>query len=228
MRLLNHVEGITEETFTDEILKPHLIESGYEAVAARLIGNARLRSHRGGRRSWTDVKQDILRHLRSDRGAIATTMVDYYALPATGPKAWPGRAASNGKPFEEKAETVESALLRDIKAEMGEDFDPQRFVPFVVMHEFEGLLFSDCDAFARAIGESHLAGKLHNIRADFETPEHINDSAATAPSKRLERLLPTYDKSLFGNVAALEIGLTAIREQCPHFDQWLTTLEGLA
>jgi hypothetical protein len=225
MRLLNHVEGITEETFTDEILKPHLITSGYESVASRLIGNARLRSRRGGRRSWPDVKQDILRHLRSDRGAIATTMVDYYAMPATGPKAWPGRAASNGKPFEQKAKTVEAALLRDIKAEMGENFE--RFLPFVVMHEFEGLLFSDCDAFARAIGKKRLAADLHDIRADFETPEHINDSEHTAPSKRLERLLPGYDKSLFGNVAALEIGLTKIREQCPHFDQWLTALEDL-
>lgn len=227
MRLLNHVEGITEETFTDEILRPHLTDSGYQSVAARLIGNARLRASRGGIRGWTNVKQDILRHLRSDQGAIATTMVDYYAMPATGSKAWPGRAAANGKQFERKAATVEAALHQDIVVEMGKNFDPQRFVPFVVMHEFEGLLFSDCDAFARAIGESNLAAKFHNIRADFDTPEHINDSPNTAPSKRIEQLLPTYDKSLFGNIAALEIGLNKMRDECPHFDQWLTTLESL-
>jgi hypothetical protein len=33
----------------------------------------------------------------------------------------------------------------------GGRFDPRRFVPFVVMHEFEGLLFSDCAAFSRGI-----------------------------------------------------------------------------
>src|SRR5882757_427911 len=110
MRLLNHVEGITEETFTNEILAPHLVNSGYESVSARLIGNARQRDHRGGSRAWSDVRRDIVRHLKSDSGAIATTMVDYYALPASGPKEWPGRATANSKQFEHKAQTVEAAL----------------------------------------------------------------------------------------------------------------------
>jgi hypothetical protein len=227
MRLLNHVEGITEETFTNEILAPHLVSSGYESVGARLIGNARLRSHRGGSRAWSDVKQDIVRHLRSDHGAVATTMVDYYALPASGQKEWPGRADANQKAFVKKAQTVQSALLNDVVSEMGGNFDPKRFVPYVVMHEFEGLLFSDCDAFARGIGKRSLSHDFHEIRDEFATPEEINDSPHTAPSKRIKSLLPNYDKPLFANVAALEIGLTKIREQCPYFDQWMTKLEGL-
>ena len=137
MRLLNHVEGITEETFTNEILAPHLIGAGYESVSARLIGNARLRSHRGGTRAWVDVKKDIVRHLQSDQGAVATTMVDYYALPASGPKEWPGRADANKKQFAQKARTVQTELLKDVVADMGRNFDPKRFVPFVVMYEFE-------------------------------------------------------------------------------------------
>jgi hypothetical protein len=227
MRLLNHVEGITEETFTNELLAPHLIGAGYGSVGARLIGNARLRSHRGGTRAWNDVKRDIVRHLRSDGGAVATTMVDYYALPATGPKAWPGRANANQHEFAKKAQTVEAALLNEIASEMGGNFNSQRFVPFVVMHEFEGLLFSDCDAFARAIGKETLAGAFRKIRNEFNTPEEINDSPYTVPSKRIGLLLPNYDKALFGNVAALEIGLEKIRKQCPHFAQWLATLEAL-
>jgi Domain of unknown function (DUF4276) len=227
MRLLNHVEGITEETFTKEILAPHLLGAGYDSVGARLVGNARLRSRRGGTRAWSDVKRDIVRHLRSDEDAVATTMVDYYGMPATGPKAWPGRAGANDLEFARKAETVQAALLNDVVADMGGNFDPQRFVPFVVMHEFEGLLFSDCDGFARAIGQERLASQFHKIRDEFETPEEINDSPHTAPSKRIELLLPHYDKSFFGNVAALEIGLEKIRRQCPHFEKWLTTLEGI-
>src|SRR5438876_1067328 len=184
MWLLNHVEGITEETFTNEILAPHLINSGYENVSARLIGNARQRDHRGGTRAWSDVKRDIVRHLRSDQGAIATTMVDYYGLPASGPKEWPGRARSNQRPFAEKAQTVQSALLNDLVEEMGDDFDPARFVPYVVMHEFEGLLFSDCDALARGVGKKDLSHAFQQIRDEFDTPEEINDSPQTAPSKR--------------------------------------------
>jgi hypothetical protein len=174
------------------------------------------------------VKQDIVRHLRSDYDAIATTMVDYYGLPAAGLKEWPGRADANRKQFAQKAQTVQAALLNDVVSEMGKNFNPKRFVPFVVMHEFEGLLFSDCDAFARGIGQKTLAADFRQIRDDFETPEEINDSPDTAPSKRIKLLLPNYDKALFGNVAALEIGVRKIREQCPHFERWLTTLESLS
>jgi len=225
MRLLNHVEGITEETFTNEVLAPHLLGAGYESVSARLVGNARLRSQRGGTRSWSEVKSDIVRHLRSDQGAIATTMMDFYALPATGSKAWPGREQARSRPFDQRAGTVEAALLADVAAEMGAGFDKQRFLPFVVMHEFEGLLFSDCDAFARGIGKPRVATKLQEIRDDFSSPEEINDSPDTAPSKRIKLVVPEYNKPLFGNVAALEIGLDKIREECPHFEEWLTELE---
>jgi hypothetical protein len=130
MRLLNHVEGITEETFTDEILAPHLVSAGYGSVSARLVGNARLRSRRGGSRAWSDVKRDIVRHLRSDDGAVATTMVDYYGLPATGPKAWPGRANAGQLEFAKRAATVETGMLNDIIAEMGSNFNPQRVRAF--------------------------------------------------------------------------------------------------
>ena len=62
MRLLIHVEGQTEETFVNEILRAHLVQHGYKSVEARLIGNARLRVKRGGIKSWSSVKGDIVRH----------------------------------------------------------------------------------------------------------------------------------------------------------------------
>src|SRR5713101_8167032 len=86
-RLLVHVEGVTEETFVNEVLRSHLSDNGYYNVSARLVGNARQRSHRGGIKSWDTVKKEIIRHLHEDRRCIATTMVDYYALPDT----WPCR-----------------------------------------------------------------------------------------------------------------------------------------
>jgi hypothetical protein len=50
-RLLVHVEGQTEETFVNDVLCEHLTRSGYSSVSARLVGNPRLRSRRGGIRS---------------------------------------------------------------------------------------------------------------------------------------------------------------------------------
>jgi hypothetical protein len=67
--------------------------------------------------------------------------------------------------------------------------------------------------------------KLHKIRSQYPTPEHINDGANTAPSKRLGTLYPYYDKVLHGSLISEAIGLKKLRQECPHFDQWVSCLE---
>jgi hypothetical protein len=224
-RLLIHVEGQTEENFVNELLRIHLMSKGYHSVDARIVGNARLRERRGGIRAWPSVRKDIVNHLREDQNCVATTMVDYYGLPHT----WPGRERSNSlASIEDKAMSVQNAVRDDLITEMGNRFNSDRFVPFVVMHEFEGLLFSDCASFSRGIGRPDLEAHLQDIRDDFTTPEEINDSPITAPSKRVRDLLPGYEKPLLGVLAVLEIGLLRIRAECPHFDGWLNQLESLA
>ena len=220
-RLLVHVEGETEETFVNELLWPYLHDRGYSAVSARLLGNARQRSRRGGIKGWAEVRKDILGHLKQDAGRLVTTMVDYYGLPQT----WPGRKAEGGIMFAQKAKTVEDALLADIGQEMGGAFNADRFIPYVMMHEFEAMLFSDCERFGRGIGREDLVPHLQAIRNDFASPEEIDDSPDTAPSKRIEHLMPNYQKPLMGNLAALEIGIDAICRECPHFGDWLERLE---
>jgi hypothetical protein len=110
---------------------------------------------------------------------------------------------------------------------MGQRFNPKRFVPLVIMHEFEALLFSDPDQFAQGIGRGDLAAELHKIRQAFPSPEEINDSPQYAPSKRIERLFPGYNKVRSGVNVANAIGLTTIGQQCPHFNDWLNRLEAL-
>ena len=110
---------------------------------------------------------------------------------------------------------------------MGRNFNPDRFIPYVMMHEFEAMLFSDCQHSHTAIGRMDLTPNLQSIRDDFNTPEEIDDSPDTAPSKRIEALLPAYQKTTMGLQAAQSIGLESIRNQCPHFDAWLHRLETL-
>jgi len=117
-RLLIHVEGQTEEAFVNEVLEGHLLACGYYGVAARIVGNARLRRRRGGIRPWPSVRKDIVNHLREDSGCIATTMVDYYGLPQEGPGCWPGRAHAAGLTVSKKAACVEDALLKDVAKEI--------------------------------------------------------------------------------------------------------------
>lgn len=224
-RLLVHVEGQTEESFVNDILAPHLCRRGFSSIGARLLGNARQRERRGGIKPWHAARRDILGHLRQDREAVATTMVDYYGLPASGHGAWPGRGGFGGGSASEKAAAVEEALARDIARGMGAGFDHRRFLPYVAMHEFEALLFSDCGRFGEGIGQPGLGPRLQAIRDGFPSPEEIDDCPATAPSKRVEGLVPGYEKLLFGLLAALEVGLGRMRDACPHFADWLRRLE---
>jgi hypothetical protein len=186
-RLLIHVEGQTEEAFVKEVLRDHLVSKGYYSVEPRIVGNAR---QMGGICSWPSARRDIINHLKEDQGCIATTMVDYYGLPQEEPNGWPGRDQSGGlASVKQKALCVQEAMRDDLGTGMDHRFDTRRFVPFVIMHEFEGLLFSDCSSFSRAIDRPDLETNLQAIRNAFATPEEINDSAVTAPSKRIKALV---------------------------------------
>ena len=220
-RLLVHVEGQTEEDFVNRVLAPYLFDRGYANVSARLLGNARQRMRRGGIRAWKSVRNDILNHLEQDQKVFVTTMVGYYGLPQT----WPGRAEAPLQVFADRAATVERELLKDVSDELGGEFDQRRFVPYVVMHEFEGLLFSDAEGFGRGIARTDLSSKFQAVRDEFVTPEEINDSPDTAPSKRVLDLIPGYQKPLMGVLAAQAIGLDTIRRECPLFAGWIEELE---
>ena len=173
MNLVVHVEGQTEERFVDALLAPHLGNRGYSAVRAGFVGGMQ-----GGITSWTVAQRDIVNHLEEDPLCIATTMVDYYGLPATGGSRWPGRAQASELPFTEKAPAIEDALLASVLERMGAAFDGRRFVPYVMMHEFEALLFSDCDAFARAVS---LYGRSTRDFNGFETHSTARKRSTTLP-----------------------------------------------
>lgn len=225
-RILVHVEGQTEEEFVNSVLAPHLYTKGFTGVSARLVGRSRIRKKRGGACTWDSVHTEISRHLAQDQGAFGTTIVDYYALPANDQTGWPGRSGCETMDVAGKAAHIQAALSEDFEGRYGAVM-AARFVPFVAMYEFEGLLFSDPTLMAKGMGESAMAADFQGIRDAFETPEHINDSPTTAPSKRIKALVPGYNKVLHGNVAALDVTLARMREECPVFSQWLTKIENL-
>lgn len=226
-RLIVQVEGVTEEEFVNAVLAPHLLACGWESVAAIRMGRARSRDRRHGVKGWDVVQPSILKHMKEDADCCVTTLADYYGLPASGPRAWPGREEADRLPPAKRGAWVQQALSRAVAEALGGTYQARRFLPFVIMHEFEGWLFSDCERFADAIGQPELAGSFQAIRDAFGTPEDINDNPLTAPSKRIEVLVPGYAKPLMGPLAALEIGLETIRQECPHFRAWIGQLEHL-
>jgi hypothetical protein len=212
-------EGQTEETFVNELLAPHLARHQVYPAAA-LVGKP---GHKGGHVTTSRMAFDIKRRLLDDRQAWCTTFFDFYGLDSD----FVGKAAAASRQSHaEKAAVLEAALKKHM-TEQTDDTATRRFIPYVQMYEFEGLLFSDPAKMAAGLYQDELAEKLGAIRTTFATPEEINDSPHTAPSKRILALMPDYDKPLHGSLAALEVGLDVIRAACPRFNGWLETLEGL-
>ena len=142
-----------------------------------------------------------------------TSLVDFYGFKKKGDRS---------------AADLEKEVQDRLATRLGGHFDSRYVFPYVQVHEFEGLLFSDVAPFEQVFGYTGLAGELQAIRQECGSPEDINDSEQTAPSKRLAQLIPGYRKNLFGVRLASAMGLACIRTQCPRFDGWMTRIDRLA
>ncbi len=211
------VEGQTERRFVTDFLSPALAASGVY-VYPRLLG---IVGHKGGRVTADRVRKDVSLLLQQEAGTYCTTLFDYYGL-GTGL-----RPRTTGQPGLERAVAAEQLLTDCVTKQLAGRGVERRFFPYVQLHEFEALPFSDPVAFANGISRPDLTSELMAIRRAFATPEDINDSPVTAPSKRILALYPGYRKVLFGRDAAVSVGLPAMRRECPRFRAWLERLESL-
>ncbi|GAB3215621.1 DUF4276 family protein [Pseudaeromonas pectinilytica] len=210
-RVLVFVEGQTEETFVRDLLVPYFSRLGIYLTPILAQTSP---GHKGGIVSYGKVKHQLTRLCRQDQGAYVTTMMDYYGLPNDFP-GLDGRVAD----AHEQVVRLELALLQDI--------DAPNFIPNLMLHEFEALLFSAPEKIAEWLDDQALLAPMAAISGAFATPEHINNSPQTAPSKRILALVPHYKKTVDGPLIAEDIGLDAIRAQCPHFNNWIERLLAL-
>ena len=121
---------------------------------------------------------------------------------------------------EQRMEFLEKAMLQDVPEMM-----QQHFIPHLQLHEFESLLFADITAFEKNFMSSEMdMKKLKRIVSEFPNPEEINNNPKTAPSKRLEDAIRGYQKVLFGNCVAMDIGINKMMASCPHFCKWINRL----
>lgn len=219
IRLKIITEGQTEEGFVHEILAPHLQQFGVEAIAFTLPTAVREKTHRGGIMSYDRVRKIILRSFEK-QDAYVTTMIDLYKLPGTFPGMEDAVHISNPH---ERVKRIESELQKSINNRF--------FIPYIQVHEFEALLFSDIatiDDVMTAQERSRIRELDTIIRQFPNGPEYIDDGEETAPSKRLLHLYPSYKKRTRGIQIAQRIALDTMREECPHFDSWITRLEQLS
>ena len=208
-------EGRTEGEFVKRLLAPHLSTFGICAYPSLLHSGPK--QQRGGNVSVPRLAKHIRNEYHNVR--FITTLVDYY-----------GFKNINGRTKKQ----LEQAILDEAQKLTTQNLEAYRVRPYVQMHEFEALLFSDISRF-ELLGDSwnnESQKRLQRICDDFKskTPEDINNSAQTAPSKRLDAIFPGYinnSKISLGPLIAKDIGLDTIRSKCPLFDQWIGELEKL-
>ena len=200
IRIAVLVEGSTEGEFVKRILARHLLKRGVYAVERPLGGDVNVYK----------MARDIRQYCRSFE--VVTSLVDYYG-------------------FRGKKKLSVEQLERSVSAEARNRMPGGAnctVYPYIQRHEFEGLLFSDVEAFGQ-LPEVTAATvrRLKRMRDRFQTPEDINDGFATAPSKRIKDMIPTYDKVVNGSELAEWITLPRIRQECERFNAWVTWLESL-
>jgi len=166
---------------------------------------------------WEKLRKAIQGSIGSARAHQYTTcMVDLYALPD-----YPGQ----GEPSATQLQKV-----RNIEFRMKEAIPNPNWLPSIQLHEFEALLYVDLSAIDSAMSDRDVGGGVASLLAEVNglAPEDVNEGSTSAPSKRILKHIPEYAKAQVGPSAAMVIGIGQLRQHCPHFNEWLTTLENLA
>lgn len=211
-RVLNIiVEGFTEKEFVTNLIYPYLFGKGISNIRPITIETSP--GFKGDDvRYEARYKSNILKLLRGKEDMIVTSLVDFYKLSKDFPNYEKSQALQTPQ---QKVELIEKGCMEDI--------NDVRFIPYIQLHEFEGLLFSGKSGFENLFPSLSDANKneLFKIVDDFENPELINERPEWAPSVRLKRLIPSYEKPLFGNMIALENGFNEILTRCPRFKSWI-------
>ncbi len=211
------VEGQTEEAFVKTLLAPYLGGFGVY-VDARSVETGRKGAirFRGGMTNYAKVKKDIRTWMLEDLNATVSTMFDLYGLPND----FPG--------FEESKSLQARDRVKFLQDKLHEDIGDGRLIPYIQLHEFEALLFSNPDVIDGLVPGSNLRA-LNQVLAEFQNdPELINNHPATAPSKRIIKYYPRYDKVAYGARVIEKIGIELVMDRCTHFRSWIESLKATA
>lgn len=207
-------EGQTEEEFVNNILRPYF--NSHKVYDIRAILMSTSKGQKGGDVKYDRLKFNIHQLLHREKDVVVTTFIDFFRLVNDFPKFSEASSIQNKL---NRVDFLEQALSVAI--------NHPRFIPYIQLHEFEGLLFSSKDGFEYLpdLKTSNLH-KLILAVNEKTNPEELNDGALTSPSKRLEQLIPGFDKNkpFYGGIIAEINTIEAILERCVRFNNWMQTL----
>ena len=217
IRIIIICEGETEKEFCNTILTPYL------AKKEIFVQSPLIKKFMGGIVKWSELKKQITLHLKNDSTSYVTTLIDYYGIYSKYdfPK-WETAENEPDKNF--RMDILENGMSESIDNDLR-----YRFVPYLQLHEFEGLLFNEKKIFFEQIPKDELVGidELDATFSEYDNPEMINNNPESSPSHRLERIILGYNKIVYGNILAEAIGLKRIRKKSPRFNSWIDKIEEL-
>ncbi len=223
-RLYIIVEGPTEEEFVKKSLLPYFHAKGiYNFVTPIKIKTGKTPHNKkasGGALNFQRLKKEVNRLLKNEKNIIVTSLIDFFRLPSDFPCL---DEIKKLKAPADKVKRLEECLSQEIK--------DNRFIPYIQLHEFEALIFACPQTAILEIAKTlnlkqeKIRTELDKIAKKYPNPEEINEGTNTAPSKRLKKLVPGYNKVVHGNAIIQQSGLDALRQKCPRLAQWLENLE---
>lgn len=219
-------EGQTEMFFVKRVLNQYF--AGDPILDSRCVRTSRdrrtNREYRGGLTTYAQALNDISNWLKSDSDAYVTTMFDYYRLPNDFPQY---AECMNCTSDLKRVVALERALAEDIYRRLP-GVSSERFVPYIQLHEFETLLFTDVTVLKKDYLDDRDISAIDDLYESTKMipPEDINDGPETAPSKRLLNAID-YRKGELPAEWLNAITVEKVIEKCPHFAEWINQISQL-
>lgn len=202
IRVALSVEGETEMEFCKKVLTPFFRNFSIEMTPI-IVATSKDKcgkKHRGGCINIDRIKSEVQKLLPSYD--YVTTLYDFYGF--------------NNRPTED---------IDKLEQKLFNLFSNNKFIPYIQKYEFETLLFSKPEYFTYYFGNDKVTVAMQKMIDEVYDIELINNSAETAPSKRLEKLFlledEKYNKVFYGEGIAYDIGLDAIRKSAKRFNHWI-------
>ena len=202
-------EGETEETFVRRVLSVHLTQ---KILKPSCLGGIEPNGYKklvGAVRQW----------LRTKGITHVTTMIDLYKLPSD----FPRKTQAHSDPYK-KVRSLEQALAEEIQ--------DARFIPYIMLHEFEALLLTktglEIIRKRARVGKNDRSWKeLQRDLARVRKPEMLNDGANSHPSARIKAIWPRFKKTTDGVGILEQVPWEELCAECHHFGDWIRKLEAL-
>lgn len=216
-------EGQTEVNFIKRVLYEHFSRSGVNMIPITVTTKTDKKQgkmHKGGISNFAKIEAEIKKiagTINDSADNYLSTMIDFYKYPSDSPDY--NRLNILNSPYD-KVKHLEKELKKTAQKYLVRD----SFIPYVQLHEFETLIFSDLSKLAEKYFDKDIK-KLQSDVAGFANPELINNGETTAPSKRIISYIPNYDKAGMGVTIAENIGLDVLKQTCQHFGEWITSME---